>query len=100
MVVNLLKLLIKSEVIENCKTSSDILNLDVSDENNWVKLDRITIEFAAETSLRELKRHDNIENREVKKLLIDCRSFLISMIQKIFQGSPLKSSVIQNVRVK
>ena len=99
LVVNLLKLFIKSEVIENCKTSSDILNLDVADENNWIKLYQITIGFAAETSLRELKRQDNIENREVKKLLIDCRSFLISMIQKIFQRSPLKSSVIKNVRV-
>ena len=41
LVTNILKLFVKLEVIEGCKTASDLLEIDLSMEKNLLKVNQI-----------------------------------------------------------
>ena len=59
----------------------------------------MTVGFAAETLIQDLRKQDDIENCQITSFLTNCRIYLISMIHKLFERSPLKKRLTRNVRI-
>ena len=75
------------------------IKINVSEESNWIKLTQMTVGFAAETLIQDLRKQDDIENCQITSFLTNCRIYLISMIHKLFERSPLKKWLTRNVRI-
>ena len=97
-VTNILKL-VKLEVIEGCKTASDLLETDLSVEKNLLKVNQISVGFATEKSLSDLLKKDLVDEKKVKEFVKKCRKFLVSVLQKIFERSPPQSAVVRSSRI-
>ena len=97
-VTNILKL-VKLEVIEGCKTASDLLETDLSVEKNLLKVNQISVGFATEKSLSDLMKKDLVDEKKVKEFVKKCRKFLVSVLQKIFERSPPQSAVVRSSRI-
>ena len=54
-----MRLIIKSEVLETIKMGKQLQDFDFSKKENKLNLGSITIGFAAEHTMKELKRQDN-----------------------------------------
>ena len=93
LVTNILKLFVKLEVIEGCKTASDLLEIDLSMEKNLLKVNQISVGFATETSLSDLMKKDLVDAKKILK------SFFVSLLQKIFGRSPLHSAVVRSSHI-
>ena len=84
-VTNILKL-VKLEVIEGCKTASDLLETDLSVEKNLLKVNQISVGFATEKSLSDLMKKDLVDEKKVKEFVKKCRKFLVSVLLKYLRG--------------
>ena len=63
LVICLLKLFVKAEFIDNCKTSFDLANIDLDKKKgNFYKPNNMTLGFASEKTLKDLKNDDGIED--------------------------------------
>ena len=93
----LLKLFVKAEVIDNCKTF-DLANIDLDKKSNFHEPDNMTLGFASEKTLKDLKKDDVIEDSDAKQFQLDFRTFLTQMMKKLFERSPLKA-VVQYCRI-
>ena len=99
LVTCLLKLFVKADVIDNCKTSFDLANIDLDKKNNFHEPNNMTLGFASEKTLKDLKKEDVIEDSDAKQFALDCRNFLTQMMKKLFERSPLKQAVLQYCRI-
>ena len=59
----------------------------------------MTLRFASEKALKDLKKEDVIEDSDAKQFSLDCRNFLTQMVKKLFERSPLKQAVVQYCRI-
>ena len=98
LVTNILKLFVKLEVIEGCKTASDLLEIELSMEKYLLKVSQIAVGFVTEKSLSDLMKKDLVEVKKVKECVKKCK-FLVSMLQKIFERSPLQSAVVRSSHI-
>ena len=69
LVTNTLKLFVKLEVIQGCKTTSDLLKIDLSVEKNLLKVNQISVGFATEKSLFDLMMKDLVDAKKVKEFI-------------------------------
>ena len=97
LVTCLLKLFVKAEVIDNCKTF-DLANIDLDKKSNFHEPDNMTLGFASEKTLKDLKKDDVIEDSDAKQFRLDCRT-LTQMMTKLFERSPLKQAVVRYCRI-
>ena len=79
----LLILFVKAEVIDNCKTSFDLANIDLDKKNNFHEPNNMTLGFASE---KDLKKEDVIEDSDAKEFALDCRNFFTQMMKKYLKG--------------
>ena len=70
LVTNILKLFVQLEVIEGCKTASDLLEIDLSMEKNLLKVNQISVGFATETSLSDLMKKDLVDAKKIFKVFL------------------------------
>ena len=85
----LIMLIVKSDLLQNCKSATNMKNLDLSDESNLLKLKDINIGFAASSTLKELKRKDLITNGQIVYIFNDVMLFICSIYSaKIARKEP------------
>ena len=82
----------KTEVIDNCKTSLDLANIDLGKKSNFHEPNNMILGFA-------LKKDHVIEDSDAKEFRLDCRTFLAQMMKKLFERSPLKQAVVRYCRI-
>ena len=99
LVTCLLKLSVKAEVIDNYRTSFNLANINLDKKNNFHEPDNMTLGFASEKTLKDLKKDDVIEDSDAKQFRLDFRTFLTQMMKKLFERSPLKQAVFQYCRI-
>ena len=75
LVTCLLKLFVKLEIIDSCKTSFDLANIDLDKKSNFHEPNNMTLGFASEKTLKDLKKDDVIEDSDAKQFRLDCRTF-------------------------
>ena len=64
LVTYLLKLFVKSSIIESCTSGLDLKKIDLFNKQNLVKNKDIVLGFAADTKLSEMKRQDIINDAQ------------------------------------
>ena len=68
LVTCLLKLFVKPEIIDSCKTSFDLANIDLDKKSNFHEPNNMAQRFASEETLKDLgkkKENDVIEDSEL-----------------------------------
>ena len=81
----LILLIVKPDLLQNCKSATNMKNLDLSDKGNLLKLKDINIGFAASSTLKELKRKDLITNGQIAYFFNDVMLFICSTVQKLLE---------------
>ena len=85
----LILLIVKPDLLQNCKSATNMKNLDLSDKGNLLKLKDINLGFAASSTLKELKRKDLITNGQIAYIFNDVMLFICSICSaKIARKEP------------
>ena len=91
LIQSLLKLVVKQNVLSQCKTGIQIKQLDLCNKENLLNLKGINLGFAVPNIIAELRRNDTATLAEVKEVKVGTQKFIIGMIIKLFERSPLGS---------
>ena len=59
----------------------------------------MTLGFASEKKLKDLKKDHVIEDSDAKQFRLDCRNFLAQMMKKLYERSPLKQAAVRYCRI-
>ena len=71
----LLQKFIKHEVMKDATSLVRLLKINIDQSPNHVKSSMVKFGFATEGLLRELKENENLEEKQVFELRMDCKSF-------------------------
>ena len=99
LVTAIMKLFVKQDKIKDCKTASDLLEFPLASSKGHCQDKEVSLGFATENSLSELKKSDQAEGGKIKSFIGECRQFLITLLKKIFERSPLGSPFIRAVHI-
>ena len=94
LVRNVLQLYVKYEVIEKCKTASDYKQISLSEKSNIVSKLKLNTRRAADITIAKMKHQDIASKSEIATYKQECLSFLLSTTKKLFEKTPLGSSVV------
>lgn len=94
LVKQLLEMIVDLKVIEDCKSGKQLKDLDLLDETIFLPLNKMSVGFAAEQVIQNLKRSDIVGNFQIKEFYCAAKRFIIEMLSKLFERSPLGSSFI------
>ena len=100
----LMQLILKPDIVANCssaihiKCSSaiDIKCVDLDDKSVIMKLIDMNIGFGTRNIITELTRKDAIRNTQTANFFTNVTKFIISMVKKLFDKSPLECNVVRN----
>lgn len=92
--LNLLQRVVKREVLEKqdrLKQSHTVVKLV---EEVLVSPKEVNIGFGATAALQQAKKKSN--PTDISQCLLDCRSFIVAVVQKLQQRSPLKHKILRD----
>ena len=92
----LILLIVKPDLLLNCKSATDMKNLYFSDKSNLLKLKAINRGFTATSTLKELKREDLITNGQIASFFNNVMLFIRSTVQKFIEKSPIFYKIVCN----
>ena len=87
----LLELVVKQDVLSQCKTGIQMKQLDLCNKENLLNLKDRNRGFAVPNIIAKLRRNDTVTLAEVKEFKVGTQKFIIGMIIKLFERSPLGS---------
>ena len=91
LIQSLLELVVKQDVLSQCKTGIQMKQLDLCNKENLLNLKDINLGFAVPNIIAKLRRNDTATLAEVKEFKVGTQKFIIGMIIKLFEWSPLGS---------
>ena len=91
-----LKLIIKDEVVENRRSGNQLTKIDFESGNVFKKNRDVTIRFSTESDLSNLKKKDQMKDRNMQNIYDNVRKFVVSTIKKMSGRCPLQSAVARN----
>ena len=89
MIQSLLKLVVKQDVLCQCKTGIQRKQLDLCNKENFLNLKDVNVGFAVPNIIAKLRRNDTVMIAEVKEFKVSTQKSIIGMIIKLFERSPL-----------
>ena len=84
LVKTLMKLFIKANVVDSC-SYKDLKKIDLSNKDNFISSYSINIGCAARNTILELRKKDIVNSKEISSFQKECRTFIISLVEKLFQ---------------
>ena len=87
LIQSLLGLVVKQDVLSQCKTGIQIKQLDPFNKENLLNLKDINLGFAVPNIIAKLRRNDTHK--------VGTYKFIIGMITKLFEKSPLGSNFLR-----
>ena len=87
-VTNLLKLIVKPEVLEKCKTAKQLAKIYLDEKRNLLLINKAELAFAAHGLLSKLNKRDIITIDEIKKIKKGTQCFVVSTLKKLFDRNP------------
>ena len=85
----LLSRIVKNEVLDKLGTSVEMLtDFDVKDDHNYKGT--VDVGFVANRELQILKASNKISDRGVLQFRMECRKFIVSLVEKLLLKSPIK----------
>ena len=91
-----MQLIVKPDIVANCSSAIDLKCIDLDDKNVIMKPKDMNIGFGTRNVITELKRKDVITNTQTANFFTDVTKFIISMVKKLFDKSPLEYNVVRN----
>ena len=85
--LSLLQLVVKDVVLQKCKKTMDLINLDLSDKSNLCP--KPCIGFAAEQDIRHLLGREEVKMEDVTKFRTQVQQFIIKVVNKIREKNPV-----------
>ena len=85
-----MQLIVKPDIVANCSSAIDLKCIDLDDKNVIMKPKDMNIGFGTRNIITELKRKDVITNTQTANFFTDVTKFIISMVKKLFDKSPLE----------
>ena len=98
-VTKLFEIIIKPEVLEKCKTWSKMKQIDFSESDNLLPDGKINVGFAVTEQLKQLRKKDLVKSSEIKEFFKMARQFVVSMIEKLSEKSPLNSLFVRGTTI-
>ena len=98
LIINLLKLIVKKEVIDKT-VGKKLVEIDLHNEENLLPLKDIEVGFATEHTIKTLLQKDTVTKSSVREFRKGCQTFVRSMIEKIFERSPITSAFLKAAAV-
>ena len=86
LIQSLLELVVKRDVLSQCKTGIQVKQLDLFNKENLLNLKDINLGFAV-PNIAKLRRNDTHK--------VGTYKFIIGMIAKLFEKSPLGSNFLR-----
>ena len=100
LVKELLRLTIKSEVIDNCKEDyKALLKIDLRDVRSHIKKKDMYVGFGTLDELQSLLRKDLISHADINKFRIEAREFLVTLLGKMFRKNPPSFNIVKCMSV-
>ena len=92
----LLEIIVQLEVIESCKCARQPKEINLTDKAKLLPVEKINNCFSVDVVLNKLKRSNAITS-QINELKKGTQLFVITMLSKLFERSPLGSAVLQCV---
>ena len=92
---SLMGLIIKQDVLNCIINSRQLQKFDFTKKENFLPLKFMTIGFAAERGIMELRRKDVLSQDVINRFMKDCCLIIIGILQKIFERSLNRSSFLE-----
>ena len=87
--------LIAKKAVVDKKSGKILKGIDLHDDNNLVALKNVEIGFAADHTIKQMIKKDIIGSAEEKKFRKGYVTFVRSMLEKIFERSPVTSPILR-----
>jgi len=100
MVKALMERFVKDDVMARVSSVQQLLKIDVGLKENHKVYSKIDIGFMAEKSLKsavDQKTKKKISDKELMQFRMESKEFLIKLVKKIMEKSPLKYSLARNM---
>ena len=85
---NLLQLIVKSEVLEKCKTAKQLGEINLDEKGNLLPTNKVELGFRVHGLLSKLNKRDIITIDETRKIKKEAQSFVVRTLKNIFDRSP------------
>ena len=94
----LMKLFIKADVVDSC-SDKDLKEIDLSNKDNFISSYSINIGCAARNTILELRKKDIVNSKEISSFQKECRTFIISLVEKLFERMLNCISILKNITI-
>lgn len=94
LITSLLERFVRSDVIESNLSAYKMINLDLNKIENLLPIESINVGVGAKSVLSKLTTTEKTLERQFRS---DVRKFLIHLLQKLFQRSPLKYKLTRTI---
>ena len=91
---SLLKLIVKPDVLEKCKNSKAMMELELSDKN-LLTSKQISLGFGVEELLKEMMKKDIVSEKAVSNFRLECRYVVTIILGKLKERSPLACDFVR-----
>ena len=88
-------LIIKQDVLNRIINARQFQKFDFTKKENFLPLKLMTIGFAAECNIMELRRKDVLSQDVINRFMKDCRLIITGVLEKIFERSLNRSSFLE-----
>ena len=99
LIQSLLELVVKQDVLSQCKTGIQMKKLDLCNKDNLLNLKVINLGFVVPNIIAKLRRNDTVTLAKVKEFKVGTQKCIIGMITKLFERSPLGSNFLRYTRI-
>jgi len=91
---SLLELIVKSEVLDKCKTSKQLKSLNLSDKLNLLSLKQVRLGFGAEKIISQLIKEDLVSSAQLQQFRKEAQNFVVAMVTKLISKIPLGAKIL------
>ena len=93
----LMERVIKPEALAGRKEPSKLLHVEWNDSKNQLRNSKVKAGFAAERIISQLTSAKKVSEKQVYEFRDNCKQFVLKMISKIVEKSPITYSLVRNM---
>lgn len=97
MIRNLMKRFMAPEVLSECSTAKQLMDIGVDNASNYCSLAAVDLGFKTKHLLQQAQKKTSVSEGSVNNFKLECRNFLIATVKQLLEKCPLKFSIIRNI---
>ena len=80
-----MRLFVKPEILDTIITGKELQKFGFTTKENLLPIGSVIVSFAAECTLKDLKKRIVLPTDELKKFVKQCRLLLVTFLEKLFE---------------